>query len=307
MNSAAPPYSESLVWLIRAALEEDLGAVGDLTSSLVSQPYEPVSAAVMIRAAGIYCGGPIAALVCEEYRGCGGEARYAATLRPDGAPQFAEGARVGPGDCVAHVCGRRADVLSVERTVLNFLTRMSGVATLTRRYVDAAAAANPQARVLDTRKTIPGWRELDKYAVRCGGGLSHRMGLFDAVLIKDNHLAGVAVEQLAGALREMIARLRAGTLRPEFVEVEVETLAQLDVVLGVDGVDYVLLDNFPVERLRRAVSMRDERGRRGAVLLEASGGVTLESIASIAATGVDRISVGAITHSAPALDIALDL
>lgn len=159
-------------------------------------------------------------------------------------------------------------------------------------------------RVLDTRKTLPGWRELDKYAVRCGGGENHRFGLYDAILIKDNHLAGVPVERLAGTLFEMLNQ------RPEsaeFVEVEVDSLDQLREVLKVVDVDIVLLDNFSLEQMREAVEIRDAAGLTNKLNLEASGGVSLETIGEIAATGVDRISVGALTHSAPSLDIGLDI
>ncbi|MEW6252904.1 MAG: hypothetical protein AB1716_19885, partial [Planctomycetota bacterium] len=238
------------------------------------------------------------------------------------------------GTVVATLRGPRATVLSTERTLLNFLGRMSGVATLTRRYVDAARAANPHVQILDTRKTIPGWRELDKYAVRCGGGMNHRSGLYDAVLIKDNHIAGIPLERLAEELRAMLGRLAR---TPKFVEVEVDSLEQLREVCRVAGVHMVLLDNFTTERIRAAVAVRDRLRTRPLIpmspqhlervndltaaerddgrphtweppmlLLEASGGVDLESVAELAATGVDRISVGALTHSAAALDIGLD-
>ena len=194
-------------------------------------------------------------------------------------------------------------MLAVERTLLNFLGRMSGVATLTHRYVQTARQANPDVRVLDTRKTLPGWRELDKYAVRKGGGTNHRMGLYDAVLIKDNHLAGIPTEHLASVLSGLLDR-KLDSAR--FVEVEVDRLEQLIEVCKVSGVDIVLLDNPSPHEMRRAVEYRDSQGLRGQLALEASGKVSLENIADIAATGVDRISVGALTHSAVALDLGLD-
>ncbi len=200
---------------------------------------------------------------------------------------------------------QRRQILAI--TILihkNFLSRMSGVATLTRHFVHAARQAHPGVQVLDTRKTIPGWRELDKYAVRAGGGLNHRFGLYDAVLIKDNHLAGIPTERLAAELTALLKRI-AG--KPSFVEVEVDRLEQFDEVCRVGGIDIVLLDNFTLEAMRVAVARRDARGLRGRLALEASGGVTQATIGAIAATGVDRISVGEITHSAAALDIGLDL
>ena len=168
-------------------------------------------------------------------------------------------------------------MLSVERTLLNFLGRMRGVATLTHRYVQTARQANPSVQVLDTRKTVPGWRELDKYAVRCGGGANHRMGLYDAVLIKDNHLAGIPVEQLADRLTGLLKRKAPAA---KFVEVEVDRFAQLEEVCKVPGVDIILLDNFSLGDMRRAVEYRDARDLRGKLALEASGKVSLGNIAA---------------------------
>jgi nicotinate-nucleotide pyrophosphorylase (carboxylating) len=189
--------------------------------------------------------------------------------------------------------------LTAERTALNFLQRLSGVATRTRLFV--AAVAGTRAQILDTRKTTPGWRLLEKYAVRCGGGHNHRLGLYDGVLIKDNHLA--CLGNRPGAITEAVAAARAGLGTTVPLELEVDGLHQLDEALACRP-DIVLLDNMPPEDLRAAVRRRD-RDAPG-VLLEASGGVTLETVAAIAATGVDRVSVGSLTHSAVALDIALD-
>jgi nicotinate-nucleotide pyrophosphorylase (carboxylating) len=203
-------------------------------------------------------------------------------------------------------------VLTAERLLLNFLGRLSGIATLTRRYVEAVVGT--RARIYDTRKTTPGWRRLEKYAVRCGGGWNHRSGLFDAVLIKDNHLA-VRSASPGGAAgytpAEAVARARryAGDRAGEagcgelIVEVEVDTLEQLAEVLPA-GPDLVLLDNMSLDQLRQAVAYRD--AVHAAIELEASGGVGLENVRALAETGVDRISVGALTHSAPSLDVALD-
>jgi len=186
--------------------------------------------------------------------------------------------------------------------VLNFLTALSGVATLTRRFVDETAGT--RARIYDTRKTWPGWRVLQKYAVRCGGGVNHRMGLFDAVLIKDNHLAAWRESQgAAGTLAAAVKHVRANTPPGTSVEIEVDSLEQLADALSA-APEIVLLDNLDADRMREAVSLRDRLSP--GTELEASGGVTLETVGAIARTGVERISAGALTHSAPALDIAFD-
>jgi len=197
--------------------------------------------------------------------------------------------------------------MAAERVALNFLQRLSGVATTTREYVEAVAGAG--AGIYDTRKTTPGWRELEKYAVRAGGGKNHRRGLFDAVLVKDNHLAVLAKAEgkdpIAAAAREM-DRLRPYLGEHAFIELEVDTLEQFKVALTL-AVDIILLDNMSLDELRSAVRMRDEAGLKGRVELEASGGITLKNVRDVAMTGVERISVGALTHSAGAVDIALDI
>jgi nicotinate-nucleotide pyrophosphorylase (carboxylating) len=200
------------------------------------------------------------------------------------------------------VRGPMRSLLSAERVVLNFLQHLSGVATLTHRF--ARRVEGTAAKVVDTRKTVPGLRALDKYAVRAGGGVNHRMGLYDGLLVKDNHIAHVPLRGLAQALSEIVGRARAEDER-RLVEVEVDDLEQLREVLKVEGVDVVLLDNMDCPSMEQAVQMRKEAKRK--VLLEASGGVTLETVRSVAQTGVDRIAVGALTHSAPALDIGLDI
>ncbi len=283
--------------LIELACEEDLGARGDISSALLPGGTASVTARVVARRPGVLCGLALAPSILDVFA-----ARLSAEFRFTAARQ--DGDIVQPGDCVATVSGPQAAVLAVERTLLNFLARMSGVATLTRRHVEAARAANPPVQVLDTRKTVPGWRELDKYAVRCAGGQNHRHGLHDAVLIKDNHIAGIPVAQLKATLAQWLVRVP----RPVgFVEVEVDSLAQFAEVCRVPGVDIVLLDNFTPDQMRLAVAQRDSQGLRGQLALEASGGVTLDNIAVIAATGVDRISVGALTHAARGLDFGLDL
>jgi nicotinate-nucleotide pyrophosphorylase (carboxylating) len=273
--------------LVELALQEDVGA-GDLTSQAVIPETLAGRGVFVARAPGVLAGLPAAALVF-------------ATLDPrvQFEPLLADGAAVQPGSRLARVGGPMRSVLSGERVALNFLQHLSGIATQTRRYVDAVAGLKCQ--VLDTRKTLPGWRLLEKYAVRCGGGHNHRVGLFDGVLIKDNHLRALGLGKKEIRTAVEAARRLHGPAVP--VEIEVDDLPELDEALRC-GPDIVLLDNMPPEAMREAVRRRDAVAPR--VLLEASGGVTLATIRAIAETGVDRVSVGALTHSAPALDIALD-
>ena len=274
--------------LIDLALEEDLGANGDLTSQAVIPPDLPGRAALVARAAGVIAGLPAAQQVF-------------AVIDPQLSfeTRVPDGSAATPGAVLAVVSGRMRSILAGERTALNFLQRLSGVATQTAHYV--ATVAGLRCHVLDTRKTTPGWRLLEKYAVRRGGGRNHRMGLGDGVLIKDNHLG--ALGGGAGAAAEAVrsARDKYGSRCP--LEVEVDDLAQLDAALAARP-DVVLLDNMGPNLLREAVRRRDAAAP--GVLLEASGGVTLATLRSIAESGVDRVSVGALTHSAAALDIALD-
>ncbi len=272
--------------LIDLALVEDLGEAGDVTSAATIPANASGRAAVVARAAGVVAGLPIAGMVC---------AAVDPALTFTAA--FADGAAIQPGTELAAIAGPMRSILTAERTLLNFLQRLSGVATLTRQYVDAAIG---KAQILDTRKTTPGWRLLEKYAVRMGGGYNHRIGLYDGVLIKDNHLWALGGGAAAVPKAVAAARERAPGLP---VEVEMETWEQFETALACRP-DIVLLDNMPPEQLRRCVEWRNEIAPN--VLLEASGGVNLQTIRAIAATGVDRISVGALTHSAPALDIALD-
>jgi nicotinate-nucleotide pyrophosphorylase (carboxylating) len=296
--------------LIRLALAEDLGETGDRTSLATIPEDTQGRAAFVARAAGVVAGLPVAARVCGTV---GGDLTFSPALlefldrlsvpRPElrGQVTFTAEVRDGTpterGTVLATVSGPLRAILAAERTALNFLQRLSGVASLTRKYVEAASGY--RAKVLDTRKTTPGWRLLEKYAVRAGGGTNHRVGLFDGILIKDNHLAGIG-----GDVRRAVEAARSYPGNAGLpVEVEVDTLEQLEVALGVKA-DIVLLDNMSLDRLRAAVERRDAVSP--ATLLEASGGVNLTTIRDIASTGVDRISVGALTHSAPALDIGLD-
>ena len=262
------------------ALAEDLGRGGDLTAALI--PAEETLTAVLAARRP----GRVAGLAC---------ARLAFTTL-DPSAQFearmADGDRVEAGDVIAWVSSDARSVLSAERTALNLLGRLSGIATLTAAYV--AAVKGTDAVIVDTRKTTPGLRALEKFAVRCGGGVNHRFGLDDAILIKDNHVA--ACGGVTAALER--ARHVAGHLTP--IEVEVDTLDQFDEALAF-APDVIMLDNFSLPDLAEAF-----RRCNGRVRLEASGGVSLETVAAIAATGVDAISVGALTHSAPVLDIGLD-
>ncbi|MBY0527966.1 MAG: carboxylating nicotinate-nucleotide diphosphorylase [Gemmataceae bacterium] len=274
--------------LVKCALEEDLDQAGDITSQAVIPPEHAGQAMFVARASGILAGLSAVTLVAA---GVDDQLVF--------EPLIPDGIRVDPGTKVGTLTGRVRALLATERVALNFLQRLSGVATQTRRYVDAVAGLPVQ--ILDTRKTTPGWRLLEKYAVRCGGGYNHRVGLYDGVLIKDNHLApfGGAPDAVTRAVQA--ARAHVGT--SVFVEVEVDTLVQLDAALAC-GPDIVLLDNMTLEQMREAVKRRNAAAP--GVKLEASGGVNLETVRPIAETGVDRISVGALTHSAPALDIALD-
>ncbi len=268
--------------LIELALEEDLGR-GDVTSEALLPPELEAVGEVLVKARGIIAGLEVAAAV---FRAVDATLSWQALAR-DGDP-------VSPGQVVARVSGRARSILAAERTALNFLQRLSGIATLTARYVEALRGTH--ARLTDTRKTTPGWRYLEKMAVRAGGGRSHRLDLAGGILIKDNHLA-LSGNDIPAAIRA--ARERSPhTLR---VEVEVTSLAGVEAALAA-GAEVILLDNMPLEEMRRAVELVS-----GRALLEASGGITLETVRAVAETGVDLISSGAITHSATALDISLEV
>ena len=283
-----PPERANAEALIALALAEDLGEGGDLTAN-ATIPADALGAAVLVaRSEGVLAGLPVVAMLAERFG-------LAEGFRAD----LADGDRLRPGARIAGIEGSMRSILAWERTALNFLQRLSGVASLTARFVDAVEGTG--AAILDTRKTTPGWRALEKYAVRCGGGLNHRIGLYDAVLIKDNHLAWF--DPKGDPIGRSIASARSRSPAGTVVEIEVDTLEQLDRALECRP-DIVLLDNFEPAMLAEAVERRDRRAPR--VLLEASGGITLDTVADAARAGVDRISVGAITHSAPSLDIALD-
>jgi len=271
--------------LIDLALAEDVGS-GDVTSQFFIPKERRALAFVVARGAGVVSGGEIAAQVF-------------AVVDPELEIEILipDGSRVAAGALLIRVEGFARSILTAERTALNFLQRLSGVASLTAKYVDALKGT--RARILDTRKTTPGYRLLEKKAVLDGGGTNHRLGLYDRAMVKDNHLV---VEGGSAAILAAIDELHS--LRPEVeIELEADTVAQAREFLTVKGVDYILLDNMSPDELREVVAARDERMTPR---LEASGGVTLETLRAIAETGVDFISVGALTHSAPALDIGLD-
>lgn len=280
--------------LAELALHEDFGGElawpGDVTSFTLIPPGRQGHAHLVGRIAGVLAGLPAVEIVL---------ALVSPELRLES--EVGDGACIEAGQRLATISGPVNFMLAAERTALNFVQRLSGVASLTRCYVDAIAGL--PCRVMDTRKTTPGWRLLEKYAVRCGGGQNHRMGLYDQFLIKDNHLA--AAQECKLSIRDAIATARnASTTGAALgIEVEVDTLEQFDEALAA-GPDIILLDNMTPEQMREAVKRRNERA--AGVQLEASGGVNLATVRAIAESGVDRISVGALTHSAPALDIGLD-
>jgi nicotinate-nucleotide pyrophosphorylase (carboxylating) len=280
-DSLAPLPRPLVATAVAEALAEDLGLVGDVTTNATIPPDAQSTALLKARAPGAVSG---IALARAAFHALDPALAFTVT-KPDGGI-------VATGDTIAEISGSARAILSAERVALNFMGRMSGIATLTARYV--AAVAGTRAAIVDTRKTTPGLRAFEKYAVRCGGGRNHRIGLFDAVLIKDNHIIA------AGGLERAIkaARDHAGHILK--IEVEVDTLEQLERVLQ-HRVDAVLLDNMSPETLKKAVTMVAGRS-----LTEASGGVNLDSVRDIAETGVDLISVGALTHSAPVLDLGLD-
>jgi len=293
-----PPYDE-VRDLILLARREDLGQ-DDPTSRLLIADEAQGAGTLVQKEPGVICGLPIVEMVCRCY-----DPRLRVEAIPGTRLDVMEGRyNDAPATGLLRVLGPMRALLAAERVILNFLQHLSGVATLTRQFVQRVQGTS--ARILDTRKTLPGFRALEKYAVRCGGGGNHRMGLYDGLLVKDNHIAAVSPGELAAYLSRVVAASRAeDPHRP--VEVEVDDLDQLREVLKVKAIDIVLLDNMDCASLQSAVELRNAAGKAGQVLLEASGGVTLDTVRAIAMTGVDRIAVGALTHSAPAIDIGLDI
>ncbi len=293
LEAMSPPDAALVRRLVEAALDED-GARRDVTTRALVGPDQRGAGVFVAKGQGVVAGLPVAAAVF-------------AALDPSLSwrPLLNEGAVASPGDELARVEGPLAPILSGERVALNFLQRLSGIATATRRCVDAVAGL--PVRILDTRKTTPGLRALERYAVRVGGGHNHRFNLSDGALIKDNHLAAGRARGLtvAGVVREA----RAGVPHTLRIEVEVTAFEEAEEALAA-GADVLLLDNMSLSEMRRVAAMASiYEGRAGGrdVLLEASGGVTLDNVRAVAETGVDVISIGALTHSAPALDISLDV
>jgi nicotinate-nucleotide pyrophosphorylase (carboxylating) len=309
LDRAAPDFSssayvmdeatrENAAWLIDKALAEDFGSAGDLTSQALIPADAMGDAEFVARSSGIVCGIGVCAMIIAKH---GAEA----TLRTF----HRDGEFVNRGEILASIQGSARTILGLERTCLNFLGHLSGISTLTHQFVQAVAGTS--CTILDTRKTLPGWRRLAKFAVRCGGGQNHRMGLFDAILIKDNHLAlcsgqeagcQFGIEQAVHVARQWSQRhgLSKGMAT---IEVEVTSVELYRRAIAAHP-DIVLLDNMELNSLRQCVQIRNEQAPK--ILLEASGGVTLATVSEIAQTGVDRISIGALTHSAPNLDMALD-
>ena len=289
---------EDLTEILRLAIREDLDRSVDLTTMAIVPPGVSGSASLISRSHGVAAG---IDLIDEML------AELDAKIQWD--QRVGDGEVIEPGQVLSVLNGDARDLLTCERTILNVICRLSGVASLTRRYVDAVRGT--KARVYDTRKTTPGWRRLEKYAVRCGGGHNHRLGLYDGILIKDNHLASRAAAngelldpgQAVAMAKAFVASGAVKFEQPPMIEIEIDRISQLESALGA-GPNIILLDNMSCELLSQCVAIRDTLA--SGVELEASGGVNLGTIGGIAATGVDRISVGALTHSAPVHDIGLD-
>ena len=280
--------------LIQMAIEEDLGR-GDKTSELLFKDDTTAKATIISREEIVVCGMAIAREILKSY-----DERLDLNVRIEDGESAHVGSKLGT------IQGPLRSMLSAERVMLNFIQRLSGIATTTRKYVRAIQGT--KARIYDTRKTMPGWRLLEKYAVRCGGGYNHRLGLYDGILIKDNHLAQLG-RDFQHKLRDIVAEAEK-VKGVKFVAVEVDHVDdQLNYVLEIPGIDIVLLDNMGQWQLKHAVEMRDQmcgKGKHKKPLLEASGNITLSNVSAIAQCGIDRIAIGAITHSAKAVDIGLD-
>jgi nicotinate-nucleotide pyrophosphorylase (carboxylating) len=285
--------------IVRLAVREDLDRWHDLTTLALVPAAAQGQADVVLRQTGVVAGLPTVAVVVDEMN-----------LKAVWTPHVVDGATPDQGTRLGTLQGPTRDLLTAERIILNLLGRLAGIATLTRRFVTAVEGT--RTRIYDTRKTTPGWRRLEKYAVRCGGGQNHRTGLFDAVLIKDNHLAQAAAangvrlspDAAVNRAREFLGEyFPPGGAEAILIEVEVETIPQFKAALSATP-DIILLDNMPLEEMRECVSLRNHA--QAAVELEASGGIRLENVRYVAETGVERISLGALTHSAVSLDVALD-
>ncbi|MCA9059810.1 MAG: carboxylating nicotinate-nucleotide diphosphorylase [Planctomycetaceae bacterium] len=282
--------------LIALAIEEDLGVAGDLTSQSTLPADSPVSVQIRSRQSGVLAGAAVIGMALRQFDGRTGDA----TSNWRVELHLSDGVNLDPGSLIATLHGPVRLLLTAERTILNLLIHLCGIATITAAFVREVKHTN--AVILDTRKTLPGYRRLQKYAVLCGGGRNHRMGLCDGLLIKDNHLAARGNQQVADAVRAAREYLTERHLLIP-VEVEVDTLEQLADALQ-QHPEMVLLDNMPPAMLQQAVQQRDDVSP--STLLEASGGINLQTVRAIAESGVDRISIGGLTHSAPALDLGFD-
>ncbi|MCX5683584.1 MAG: carboxylating nicotinate-nucleotide diphosphorylase [Planctomycetota bacterium] len=283
---------DSLQPLLTLALDEDIGP-GDLTSDVLIDTQAAAKGEILAKADGVVAGLLFVPSILQRV-----------DARLQFKAEFQDGDRIARGTVLGRIDGPVRPLLTVERTVLNFLQALSGIATFTSLFV--AAVAGTDAIILDTRKTTPGWRYLEKYAVRMGGGTNHRTGLHDGVLIKDNHLAIRAPNHMGETIAGMVREARSRISGEIPIQVEVEEVGYLEEVLR-SGPDVVLLDNMGVPMIREAVAMRDRMFGDGGPALEASGGITLDNVRQVAEAGVDRISIGALTHSAPTLDISLEV
>ncbi|MCQ9208318.1 MAG: carboxylating nicotinate-nucleotide diphosphorylase [Omnitrophica bacterium] len=266
--------------IIKLALEEDIGR-GDITTKLIIPDRKRIKAVILAKENGVVCGLDVARLVFQ-----------AVDKRTRFKFKSSDGKKVKKSQVLARLEGRAASILKAERVALNFLGRLSGIATLTDKFVQKVKP-NP-VQIMDTRKTTPGLRMLEKYAVRCGGGTNHRMGLWDQVLVKDNHLSSLKLKAIVDKIRKKV--------RGKKIEIEVKNMRQFKQALAA-APDIIMLDNFTLKNIKKAVKLRNESRK---VKLEVSGGVNLSNVRKIAATGVERISVGKLTHSAKALDLALN-
>lgn len=279
-NDQFPMSNEGIISIIKNALAEDIG-LGDITTNAIIAKNQQAKAKITVKGDGVIAGLDIAKEVFKQ-----------TDPKINFIPKIKDGAAVKKGKVIAEVSGSAKGILAGERTALNFLQHLSGIATMTSMFVARVQGQGSGVKILDTRKTIPGLRMLEKYAVKMGGGVNHRMGLYDAVLIKDNHI------KIAGGIREAVAWVKGQGSRK--IEIEAKTIAEAKEAIDA-GADWILLDNMEIKTLRQAVKLCKKAG----IKTEASGGISLNNISAIAKAGVDFISVGAITHSAPALDINL--
>ena len=289
---------EKIKDIVQLAIKEDIGD-GDITSKIFIPDGSKTEGMLIAKEAGVVAGLPVAGYVLLQI-----DENLILTSNIE------DGSRVKKGTIIGSVKGLTLSLLSAERLVLNFLQRLSGIATATNRFAEKIKGYRTQ--IMDTRKTAPGWRYLEKYAVRVGGGINHRMGLYDQILIKDNHLKTMGPEKENGAISRFVRKAREQIENGMLIEVEVEDLCQIKEVMDA-GVDIILFDNMEPSKIREAVGMVKEfeknqgAGTGNAILTEASGNITIENVEEYADAGVDRISVGAITHSARALDISFDI